>query len=218
MNWWKEQPLIISAVQCNYGKDESEREIISERILNEYTIGYRFNAEQLFHLTPTGIESSTGRKLDRYIKKSRKAGIREIFYINIHSMFHETYSEHPDWVQTDPDGKPLMAYDIYPFICIRSGWRDYIKKCIDGLCKRDIDGIFLDGPVMQKCPSCYAQHKSIYAGLACLLWNSEYEKNDRGLERLASQKDAYVYLEAMEETEDEGAESHEAWITRVESM
>ena len=154
--WWEKEPMIISAVQCNYGEDSYE-------ILREHTIKHGFNTEQLFHLTAEGAQSyynekRDGAKLDAYLKESRKAGIREISYINIHCMLPETYREHPDWSQILIDGKPMMAYNIYNYICINSSWHEYILEQIKGICSHDIDGIFLDGPCMMLdgcyCPAC----------------------------------------------------------------
>lgn len=168
MSWWEKQPLLISAVQCNYGKDEKERAKISEQILNEYTIGYGFNTEQLFHLAASYAkghytDEKEALKLDEYLKKTRAAGLRVIVYINIHCM-DEMYSEHPDWAQRDASGNPLMAYDVFPYICLRSGYREYIKESFANLCRRDIDGIFLDGPVMLEChcPACDKEFKETY--------------------------------------------------------
>jgi hypothetical protein len=154
--WWEKEPMIISAVQCNYGEDSYE-------ILREHTVKHGFNTEQLFHLTAEGAQSyynekRDGAKLDAYLKESRKEGIREIAYINIHCMLPETYQEHPDWSQILVDGKPMMAYNIYNYICINSSWHQYILEQIKGICSHDIDGIFLDGPCMMLdgcyCPAC----------------------------------------------------------------
>jgi len=55
-----------------------------------------------------------------------------------------------------------------------------------------------------KCTSSHVQGEGIHAGLARILFNSGYEEHNRWLERLAPQKNTNVYLEAMEETENEG--------------
>ncbi len=152
MSWWMDEPLIISAVQCKFEDDDYWT-------LNEYVVKSGFNTEQLLHLTAKGHmayydEEIHGTKLDDYLKQSRKSGIHEIIYYNTHCLTEEIYTKHPDWQQLSKDGKPIPAYTIYTFNCVNGGWFDDFSKNITNLCKHDIDGIFLDGPVMRE-DGCY---------------------------------------------------------------
>lgn len=171
MSWWHDEPLIISAVQCKFEDDDSWT-------LNEYVAKSGFNTEQLLHLTGKGHmayydEETHGARLDEYLKQSRKLGIREIIYYNTHCLTPEVVKQHPDWQQLKIDGKPIEAYTIYSLNCINGGWFDRFAKNISDLCHHDIDGIFLDGPVMREegcyCDACKSQFynkfgKSIYEG------------------------------------------------------
>jgi len=77
-HWWQEQPLTISAVQCNLGDDDNW-------VLDEYVAKYGFNTEQNLHLVANEnshfgyySEEKHGKKLDAYLKKAHAHGIREI--------------------------------------------------------------------------------------------------------------------------------------------
>ena len=49
--WWETaEPMIISAVQCNFGENSYD-------ILRRHTVGRGFNTEQLYHLTASGSMS-----------------------------------------------------------------------------------------------------------------------------------------------------------------
>ena len=87
MKRWNKACLTISAVQCKYHET-------SEEIFDNYVKQSNFNTEQLLHLTANGHmafynEERDGKKLDEYLKRSKKAGIKEIIYDNIHCVTAE---------------------------------------------------------------------------------------------------------------------------------
>lgn len=51
--------------------------------------------------------------------------------------------------------------------------------------------------------------KGVYSGLAELLWNCRYEEADRGTQQMAISQNPNVYMETMEEPENEGEEPAE---------
>ena len=159
-HWWQELPLTISAVQCNLGDPD-------EWVLDEYVSKGGFNTEQLLHLVAKGhmgyfSEAKDGENLDAYLKKSRRYGIREIVYHNVHCINAQVAAEHPDWLQLEKDGSPMPAYSVYYLNCVNpSGpWHQNFRKELEALCSHDIDGVFLDGPVMRDngcyCKACQA--------------------------------------------------------------
>ena len=159
-HWWQELPLTISAVQCNLGDDD-------EWVLDEYVSKSGFNTEQLLHLVAKGhmgyfSEAEHGKKLDAYLQKSRCYGIREIVYYNVHCINANEAAEHPDWIQRERDGSAMPAYSIYSLNCVNpsGSWHQNFRKELEALCRHDIDGVFLDGPVMRDtgcyCDACRA--------------------------------------------------------------
>lgn len=159
-HWWQELPLTISAVQCNLGDDD-------EWVLDEYVSKSGFNTEQLLHLVAKGhmgyfSEAEHGKKLDAYLQKSRRYGIREIVYYNVHCINANEAAEHPDWIQRERDGSAMPAYSIYSLNCVNpsGSWHQNFRKELEALCRHDIDGVFLDGPVMRDtgcyCDACRA--------------------------------------------------------------
>ncbi|MBN2558046.1 MAG: beta-galactosidase trimerization domain-containing protein [Clostridia bacterium] len=156
MEWWKNAPLLISAVQCKFEDDDSWT-------LNEYVAKSGFNTEQLLHLTGRGHmayydEARHGTRLDAYLKEAAGHGIREIIYYNTHCLTQEIVDRHPDWMQRKSDGSPMPAYSIYYLNCVNGGWFDDFASNIRNLCRHPVDGIFLDGPVMREdgcfCETC----------------------------------------------------------------
>lgn len=162
-HWWQELPLTISAVQCNLGDSD-------EWVLDEYVSKSGFNTEQLLHLVADGhmgyfSEAKDGKNLDSYLKKSRRYGIREIVYHNVHCINSKVAAQHPDWLQLEKDGSPMPAYSVYFLNCVNpSGpWHQHFRKELEALCSHDIDGVFLDGPVMRDtgcyCKACQADFR-----------------------------------------------------------
>lgn len=165
-HWWLNQPLTISAVQCNDGDPD-------EYVMDEYVSKSYFNTEQNLHLVAKGhmgyySEAEHGAKLDEYLKKSRKYGIREIIYNNTHCIGDAIAAEHPDWLQLTKDGGRMPAYSIYNLNCVnpKGPWHKHFLEEIAALCKHDIDGIFLDGPVMRDngcyCEVCKAEFEKMF--------------------------------------------------------
>ena len=156
MSWWNDDYLTISAVQCKYHET-------SEDIFDNYVSKSGFNTEQLLHLTASGHmahynEERDGKKLDEYLKKSKKAGIREIVYVNIHGVTPEDHDLHPEFSLLGKNKEPLMLYNNTHYSICFSGpyFKEHIKN-IKALCKHDIDGVFLDGPIMRS-DACYCDH------------------------------------------------------------
>jgi hypothetical protein len=151
--WW-EDPLRISAVQCNYDEDSKE-------ILKKHVVERDFNTEQLLHLIAEGHmayyqEDVHGEILDKYLEEAHKNNIREIIYTNVHCVSKKWRDDNPDWVILDKDGEEIKAYDIYYLTCVNSSWFDFFKTNLEKLCHHDIDGIFLDGPVFSP-EGCYCE-------------------------------------------------------------
>lgn len=166
MNKWKwyEKPMVLSAVQCNYGEDSFD-------IMKNHVLANHFNGEQLLHLNATGHvsaydEDRDGEKLDVYLAKARENGLREILYWNVHCVYEETIRNHPDWKQKDKDGNHIPAYGNQYLICINSPWRESFLKNLEKLCSHKLDGLFLDGPVFMRngcfCEFCQRKFQSEY--------------------------------------------------------
>jgi len=180
-NWWKEQPLLISAVQTTKGD--------SNWTLEDYVVKNGFNTEQLLHLFGDGYITTffperDEQNLTEYLKKSRKHGIREIIYVNTHVLDLETSKNHPSWCQITKDGTPKVMYQIYSGVCVNPKGdfhKDFLKK-LESLCKLDIDGIFMDGPVMFStgcyCDTCRAAFEKRYG-------HSVYEATKLELQEMA---------------------------------
>ena len=156
--WWQNQPLTISAIQKHVEEG-------SEKAFDEYVSKSFFNVEQLKHLFSTGggmtcyEDDVWGETLEEYLKKSRPTGIREIIYTNTHCLSPEISSAHPEYWERNKDGEPLYGYGIYKFACINPSG-DFHKKLLKeltALSYRDIDGIFLDGPIMSE-KGCYCEN------------------------------------------------------------
>jgi hypothetical protein len=164
-NWkWYERPMVLSAVQCNYGEDSYD-------IMRNHVLANGFNGEQLLHINATGhvsnyIEERDGDKLDSYLKESRKNSLRQILYWNVHCVYEETILKHPEWKQKFKNGDDVRAYGNQYLICINSLWMDEYMENLRKLCSHKLDGLFLDGPVFARggcyCESCQNKFKKTY--------------------------------------------------------
>jgi hypothetical protein len=130
-------------------------------MLTQHIIPRNFNTDQHLHTMGEGHmafyeEEKHGAKIDKVLEVAHKNNIREIIYMNVHCFVKRFYDQHPEWVQLDREGKPVMAYDLYYFNCINSSWFEFFEQNIKKLCSHDIDGIFLDGPVVAQ-NACYCQ-------------------------------------------------------------
>ncbi len=164
-HWWQDQPLIISAVQTTSGD--------SDWTLDNYVSKWGFNTEQMLHLFGKGYITSyydqrDKKPLIKYLEKSREYGIREIIYTNTHVLDKEKFQEHPEWVQITKDGTPKVMYQIYTGVCVNpegAFHKQYLEN-LQSLCELDIDGIFMDGPVMFSsgcyCDTCRATFEKKY--------------------------------------------------------
>ena len=152
---WYEKPMLLSAVQCNYGED-------SFKIMKDHVIANYFNGEQLLHLNATGHvsaydEKKDGKKLDKYLIEAKKNNLREILYWNVHCVYEESILKHPTWKQLDKHGNPIRAYGNQYLICINSPWQDSYYENLKKLCNHKLDGLFLDGPVFMH-NGCYCEY------------------------------------------------------------
>ncbi len=154
--WWENQPLTICAVQCNLGDDDFW-------VLDEYVGKYGFNTEQCLHLFTRGhfatySEEKHAEKLDQYLARAHEKGLKQICYYNTHCLEEAHALKHPEWIQRIKDGSPLKAYGVGQMVCVNpnGSWHKQYIKNIRALCSHDIDGIFLDGPVMREV-GCYCE-------------------------------------------------------------
>lgn len=175
-NWkWYEKPMVLSAVQCNYGEDSYD-------IMKNHVLANDFNGEQLLHINATGHvsnydEERDGDKLDKYLAESRKNGLRQILYWNVHCVYEDTILRHPEWKQKFKNGDPIRAYGNQYLICINSPWIDEYLKNLEKLCNHDLDGLFLDGPVFAGggcyCEFCQDKFSKAYGKD---IFNAEYNQ------------------------------------------
>ena len=174
---YPDTPMLISAFQFHAETSKLESNL---KILNRKVVGCDFDTEQLLHICVDGDslytksdagfsyfnEDAYGEKLDQYLRESRKAGIREIMYWNIHTICPEDLEKHPEWPQVRRDGSLLRAYETEYYNCLNSSWREYFLGELAKLCHHDIDGVFLDGPVIPQgacfCPACQADYRRRY--------------------------------------------------------
>lgn len=158
-SWWVEElPLTISAIQCSIEENK-------ESVFDEYVSKYGFNTEQLYYLLADGYinyfnDDIQGERLDKYLSKVKKKGMREILYTNVHCMSHEMSAKHPQFSQRNRNGEVIYAYNVFNFICVNPDgpFHKHFINEVRKIARHNIDGIFLDGPVMPEggcfCESC----------------------------------------------------------------
>lgn len=158
---WYEKPMRISALQCNY---ENGRNL---EVIDKW-IDMGFNVEQLFHPMGDDYSALYNREeheqiLKEYLAKAKKNHLRIILYLNVHILGPSIQKHQDTWAQRDADNQFIMLYDTYPAVCINSPWREHFFKVLEDVARLDIDGIFLDGPVVKAqgchCQFCQEKHR-----------------------------------------------------------
>ncbi|MBN2558617.1 MAG: beta-galactosidase trimerization domain-containing protein [Clostridia bacterium] len=161
---WYERPMLLSAVQCNYGENSYD-------IMKNHVVANGFNGEQLLHLNATGHVSSydedrDGEKLGKYLEEAGRNGLREILYWNVHCVYGETILDNPGWKQKTRSGDDIIVYGNQYLICINTPWRERYIENLKRLCSHRLDGLFLDGPLFMQngcyCDFCKARFREAY--------------------------------------------------------
>ena len=112
------------------------------------------------------IEEKHGEILDEYLKEAHSKGIKVIIYFCLHELFESDKISHPEWIQKTKNDEFIGAYGSHYLACLNSSWAEYSLSRIKSLCKHDIDGIFLDGPLFAVngcyCPVCKNKFENRY--------------------------------------------------------
>lgn len=160
---WYNRPMRIAAMQCNFEGSQAK----TLRVPNKWQ-KMGFNVEQLFHPTADSYSAlfnkrKHGALLKRYLKEAKANRLRVIMYLNVHVLGPSLFSKKETWAQRAADGSFYMFYDIYPACCVNSPWRDYFFQSLEDLKDYDIDGVFLDGPLVAgggcHCQSCQEKYR-----------------------------------------------------------
>ena len=146
---WYDAPMRIAALQCKYeGYDAGE-------VLDRWVEG-GFNVEQLLHpmtdsYTAIYDEKKHGEIVREYVDQARSRGIRIILYVNVHTI--PTFQKHmaDQWAQREADGSFVKLYETKYAVCLNSPWSEYFMTVLDDVGSLEIDGIFLDGPLLRQC-------------------------------------------------------------------
>ena len=160
---WYEKPMRIAALQVNrrgesgYGVLDAWKEM-------------GFNVEQLNHPNAHTLDLFDPAKLEElkaYLREARARDVRIILYQNVHTLPTIWGADSQEsWVQRRADGSLPKLYDTSYACCVNSPWRDFWFSLIEVFGRLDIDGVFLDGPVVVSggcyCASCKDKYKKLY--------------------------------------------------------
>lgn len=110
--------------------------------------------------------------LEQYVSEAHKMGVKVITYLNLHWYTDAFGAAHPDWEQKTSDGRSIgevrPLYGKGTSLCVNSPWRDWSYDLIREVARYDIDGVFLDGPVVYPdccfCPSCREKFRARFGG------------------------------------------------------
>ena len=189
---WYKQPMRIAALQSNFNEDNLA-------VIDKW-VDMGFNVEQLFHPIADNYSAiykpTEHRKiLEEYVKKAHEKNMKIILYLNVHILGPTLEHNKEIWSQRKQDNSISYLYATYPSICLNSKWKDYFYSALDSLNIIDIDGIFLDGPVITSggcfCDDCKNKYHEIYGSE--LEPNSEHVWEFNANSRDDFLKDAYDY-------------------------
>ena len=163
---WYDRPLRIAALQCDCEAGQTLE-------VADKWASAGFNVEQLFHPMADSYSAlfdieSHAEILSDYLVRAQQNNLRIILYLNVHILGPTLASHWEDWAQRAVDGSCPKQYETYYVCCVNSPWRDHFFSVIDSLATFDIDGVFLDGPIVISggcfCPHCQARYTSRYGG------------------------------------------------------
>ena len=110
--------------------------------------------------------------LDQFVTEAHRRGVKAIAYLNLHWYPDEFGAAHSDWEQRTSDGRSIgqvrPLYGKGTSFCVNSPWRDWSFDLIREVGRYDIDGVFLDGPVVFPdccfCASCREKFQARFGG------------------------------------------------------
>jgi type 1 glutamine amidotransferase len=110
--------------------------------------------------------------LKQFVTETHKRGVKAIAYLNLHWYSVDFGAEHPDWEQRMADGRSIgqvrPLYGKGTSFCVNGPWRDWSYELIREAAGYDIDGVFLDGPVVYPgccyCDSCRGKFGERFGG------------------------------------------------------
>ena len=98
----------------------------------------------------------SGDPIRTYLPIAHRYGIAVFAYMNMHWFATAFADRHPGWEQMLADGEAYgrrnPLYGDGTTLCVNSGWRDFALGLIEEIMQTQIDGVFLDGPVVY--PGC----------------------------------------------------------------
>ncbi len=149
LRWWH-QALRISDIQVT----PEEMRDMTPAGLAAVQAEMGFNLQHLAFPTLSGGEGTFLRgpwqpeEYRAYLRECHQRGIRVVPYTNVHWIIEPFSSEHPDWLQVDEQGTPIvLGYGKGNAPCMNTPWRDWaIAQVLGFLDEYDIDGLYLDGP------------------------------------------------------------------------
>ncbi|NLF30272.1 MAG: hypothetical protein GX591_05205 [Planctomycetes bacterium] len=163
---WYDKPMRIAALQCQF--DGYEPLAVLDGWLER-----GFNVEQLFHPMASGYtavydDAAHGPLVRRYIARAKASGMRIILYVNVHILPPEQADKAELWGRRRADGGFHTAYDTYYCPCLNGPWTDRFMEVLDAVCRLDVDGVFLDGPIANECccEHCRRRHREWFGPAA----------------------------------------------------
>jgi len=162
---WYRKPMRIAALQ---GRSDPFETLEVVDIWSEMG----FNVEQGNHpIRETRRRfdlEKHGPALAAYLDRAHAEGVRFVLYLNVHTLSPAIREEHEDWLQKSRDQSYPKLYDTSYACCVNSPWRDHFFAVLDALEPYDIDGVFLDGPIVVAggcyCASCQERYRREYGG------------------------------------------------------
>lgn len=174
---WYERPLRIldfippaeeQVLSHDYKKSADLKADLAFNAEHMEVMDITFRPDRIFYFKSSAANRVPRDVLTEYLPMARSHGIKQLIYINVHTLAEDSFAKFPDWTQRAEDGQALKTlYGLGYFTCPSSpSYTDWTCQVIKDLAKYDIDGIFLDGPFVSQhgcyCDGCQALYKELY--------------------------------------------------------
>jgi hypothetical protein len=118
------------------------------------------------------LPEAEGKNLvTKMLDNAHSRGMRMIGYYR-HMVDDAAAAEHPEWICRMPDGTPIPAKRGKAWMCLNTGWREFVKVRLVELAQMGVDGIYFDyfhmpggNPWFKKnccCQACREKFRKIY--------------------------------------------------------
>ena len=174
---WYERPLRIvdfippgeeQVLSHDYEKSAEVKADIAFNAEHLEVMDITFRPDRIFYFKSSAARRVPRDVLAEYLPLAQSRGIRQLIYVNVHTLAEQTFRDFPEWTQRDLNGQPLKTfYGLGYYACPASeSFTKWSCQVMKDLAEYKIDGVFLDGPFISQhgcyCEDCCRRYRELF--------------------------------------------------------